>query len=60
MQYQSDSGIWNSVFAVPTAVVDYHLKLAGSVQLKALLWVLRQQGTAFTDNDLSQALGVNS
>jgi DnaD/phage-associated family protein len=59
MQYQTKSGIWDSVFAVPTAVVDQNLKLAGSVQLKALLWVLRQGGASFSDKDLSQALGVS-
>lgn len=59
MQYQLSSGIWNSVFAVPTAVVDRHLKLTGSVQLKALLWVLRRQGTAFTDTQLAEALGCS-
>ncbi|MCH3971932.1 MAG: DnaD domain protein [Oscillospiraceae bacterium] len=59
MQYMTNSGIWGSVFAVPTAVVDRHLKLAGSVQLKALLWVLRQGGASFSDTELADALGVS-
>lgn len=59
MQYQTGSGIWNHVFAVPTAVVDKHLRLTGSVQLKALLWVLRQQSDTFSDTDLAHALGTS-
>lgn len=59
MQYRLDGGIWGSVFAVPTAVVDEHLRLAGSVQLKALLWVLRQGGRTFEDAALGKALGVS-
>ncbi len=58
MQYQTNNGIWNHVFAVPTAVVDKHLKLAGCVQLKALLWTLRQESASFSDADLASALGV--
>lgn len=39
--YSSGAGIWNSVFAVPSEVVDKYIKLAGAVQLKVLLWLLR-------------------
>lgn len=60
MQYQFDNGLWSSVFAVPIAVVDQHLRLAGSVQLKALLWVLRHGGAPFTDEALGEALGVSA
>lgn len=59
MQYQLDNGIWSSVFAVPTAVVDAHLRLSGGVQLKALLWVLRQGTDTFEDSALGEALGIS-
>ena len=48
MSYLLNLGAWNSVFAVPTVLVDRHLKLAGSVQLKALLWLLRQDNLTLT------------
>ena len=32
------------MFAVPNSVADEHLKLAGALQLKALLWILRRGG----------------
>ena len=59
MSYLLQLGAWNSVFAVPTALVDRHLKLAGAVQLKALLWVLRHGGEAVGEEALSAALGVS-
>lgn len=34
MKFSINLGMWNSVFAVPTQVVDQHLKLAGGVHLK--------------------------
>ena len=32
---------WNKSFAVPSEVVDDYIRLAGSVQLKVLLWLMR-------------------
>ena len=59
MSYLLNLGAWNSVFAVPTELVDRHLKLAGSVQLKALLWLLRHGGENVGEDALSDALGVS-
>ena len=39
MEYRLHMGPWNSVFAVPTALVDRYLKLAGKEQLQVLLWI---------------------
>ena len=33
MSYLIDSGIWSSVFAVPTAVVDDHIKMCSPLSL---------------------------
>ena len=43
MEYRLHMGPWNSVFAVPTALVDRYLKLAGKEQLQVLLWMLRHK-----------------
>ncbi len=51
MSFSINLGNWNSVFAVPSAVVDEHIKLAGSAQLKVLLWVLRHAGEEFSAED---------
>ena len=59
MSFSINLGAWNSVFAVPCTVVDDHLKLAGSVQLKVLLWVLRHAGEPFEAQDIADALGID-
>ena len=59
MEYQLNLGVWNSVFAVPRAIVDQHLKLAGAAQLKVILWVLRHAGEPFTVTAIAQALSMH-
>lgn len=59
MDCQLNLGAWNSVFAVPSAVVDQHLKLAGSAQLKVLLWLLRHAGEPSEVEDLAKAVGLS-
>jgi DnaD/phage-associated family protein len=44
MAYLLGNGIWNSVFAVPNAVCDKHIKMAGGHSVKALLLILRHGG----------------
>jgi DnaD/phage-associated family protein len=44
MAYLIGNGIWGSVFAVPSAVCDAHIKLAGGLSVKALLLILRHGG----------------
>lgn len=56
MEYNIGLGAWNSVFAVPSELVDKHLKLAGAAQLKVILWVLRNAGNGFTVGDVAAAL----
>lgn len=58
MEYRLDLGLWNQVFAVPCALVDRHLKLAGKEQLQVLLWALRHAGEGFTPAAMSAALGM--
>ena len=54
-----DLGIFNSVFVVPSSVVDDHIKLAGSVQLKVLLYILRYAGKNLSVNDIAGALSLS-
>ena len=57
MKYSLNAGEWNSVFAVPSSVVDKYIKLAGAGSLKLLLFLLRHGGKEFTDEELREALG---
>lgn len=59
MKYEMNLGAWNQIFAVPAAVVDAHLKLAGSAQLKVLLWLLRHAGTQNEPEVIGKALGLS-
>lgn len=58
MKYSLDAGAWNSVFAVPTGVVDKYIKLADGASLKLLLYLLRHGGESFTEEQLRGALGI--
>lgn len=59
MEYTLDLGAWNAVFAVPCALVDRHIKLAGKEQLQTILWVLRHAGEPFRPEQLAKALGIS-
>lgn len=57
MDYTLNAGVWNSVFAVPTSVVDEYIKLAGGNSLKLLLFLLRHGGKSFSEDELCEQLG---
>ena len=59
MNYTVNLGCWGSIFAVPTDVVDKHLKIAGSAQLKVLLYILRHSQNGFSENDIASALNMD-
>lgn len=41
MSYSVNPSAFKSIFAVPTDIVDKHIRLANGHQLKVLLWILR-------------------
>lgn len=57
MKYSLNAGEWNSVFAVPSSVVDKYIKLAGGNSLKLLLFLLRHGGEEFSEERLNAELG---
>ena len=60
MSYSIDLGQWNSIFAVPCAVVDRHIKLATESQLKVLLYILRNSGERIEPAAMEKALGISA
>ena len=58
MKFQINPNSYNSIFVVPADVVDRHIKLAGIIQLKALLWLMRRNGEGWEISDMSAALGA--
>lgn len=57
MRYSLNFGEWNSVFAVPSSVVDKYIKLASGNSLKLLLFLLRHGGEEFPEDKLKAELG---
>lgn len=59
MAYNLNLGVWGSVFAVPSAVVDEHLKIASGNQLKVLLFLLKNNNQDLTRDALAQSLNMH-
>ncbi len=58
MKYIIDTSFLANTFVLPQKVADEHLKLAGAVQLKVLLYIFRNLADIPTSQQISQALGV--
>ncbi len=56
LSYRLDKGIWSRVFAVPTEVVDQHMRLCSEVALKVLLLLLRHD-QPLEEADLVRKIG---
>ena len=59
MAYCLGNGIWESVFAVPSAVTDQYLKIASGLSVKVLLLILRNQGNLAL-NEIAEILGQSA
>lgn len=59
MNLSINCGTWNSIFAIPCDVVDKHIKLAGSAQLKVLLFILRYAGQNISTDKIATALSMD-
>lgn len=58
MNYTIRSELLGDIFAVPSEVVDRHIRLAGSAQLKVLLWALRGARGHFDPEACAAAIGL--
>ncbi len=59
MSVRINLGKWGSVFAVPSCVVDEHIKIAGQSQLKVLLFLLRNCEKSYTYKEIGDALTIH-
>jgi len=60
MSYTVNLGCWGSIFAVPTDIVDKYIKIAGSAQLKVLLYILRHSGEEFDLQSIAGYLNMDT
>lgn len=59
MSYNINLGGWNSIFAVPSRVVDVDIKTASESQLKVLLYILRHSNENLTNNQIAEVLTMH-
>ncbi len=59
MSYNINLGDWKSVFAVPSSIVDKHLKIASENELKVLLYILKNSSADNTKSTIASALSIN-
>ncbi len=59
MSYSVNPNLFRSIFAVPTEIVDKHIRLAGEQQLKVLLWILKNAPENPDINQMCKALKIN-
>lgn len=60
MGFKMNLGLWNSIFAVPTRLVDENLKLADEASLKVILFLLRHSDKYFSEDELMKSTGIKS
>lgn len=60
MSIQINLGQWKSVFAVPSSVVDQHIKIASESQLKVLLYLLRHSDSENSAEQIGDALRLSA
>ena len=58
MSYRISPHAYGKMFAIPCDVVQKHIKLAGSAQLKVLLWLFSQGGTPCDAEEIAQGIGL--
>ncbi|MCH5299213.1 MAG: DnaD domain protein [Ruminococcus sp.] len=59
MSVRINLGSWGSVFAVPSSIVDEHLKLASPQQLKVILFLLRNSEKSYTYKEIGDTLLIH-
>ena len=58
MPYEINPTCYRQVFVIPKEVVDKHIKLAGALQLKVLLWFCCHQGILDDPQAIARDLGA--
>ncbi len=59
MSYSVNPSVFKSIFAVPTDIVDKHIRLANEHQLKVLLWILRNSPDNPNLEEMCKSLKIN-
>lgn len=60
MSIRINLGEWGSVFAIPTSIVDRHIKIASPLQLRIILFLLRNSENSYTTEQLSEFFSAHN
>lgn len=55
--YKLNSEYYSSVFVVPAVIVEKYIKMASFCALKSLLWILKNQGSNYSVDEVAKAVG---
>ena len=58
MSYKFNFGEWDSIFAIPTIIVDKYINTVDVEQIKVLLFILKNSNTVFTVDKISEKLNI--
>ncbi len=58
MEFKVNFGLWGSIFAVPTKLIDRHIKLCSELQLKVLLMALRYGEDVIDTHKIANTLSL--
>lgn len=59
MDYKLNMGVWSSVFAVPSEIVDKYINKSNECEVKVLLWILRGGNKKISIPELSKFLNFS-
>lgn len=57
MSYSINPSVWGTMFGLPAEICDKHLKMANEAQIKSVLWIFKNIGTAIDANTISKNIG---
>lgn len=60
MEYKINPSVFTNMFALPVSIVDRHIRMAGTMQLRVLLWLFRHAAELPASSErISKALGID-
>lgn len=60
MEYKINPAVYTNMFALPVSIVDEHIRMAGTMQLRVLLWLFRHAAELpASSSSVGKALGID-
>lgn len=58
--YKLNANLYSSVFVVPSVIVEKYIKMASFCAIKSLLWILKNQGSNYSVEEIAKAIGSSA